>query len=403
MVLASPSPPPTILQPAASTLPDEDARALVLLAGRLQVRARLSDADLDSAEGLLRRHPEEPATRALLEALLATVASQERIARRPEKAALRLRRAIELRPEAAAPRAGLVAALLEASDWIAAETAARELLGLEPHQPEALRALGFALMRQDRNREAQEALRASLEEREDPATRALFERVQSSQANERGMTEQRLAHFNVRYDGEAHEDVGREILRALERHYTTLARTFDHQPAAAIPVVLFSEQSYFDATGAPFWSGGQYSHFDGRVSIPIGGLTSALTPTLDQVLIHEIAHAFISDLSRGVAPRDLHEGLAQYLEGKRVESVLGADGLTALSEGRVPPVLAFYYSALAFVEQLQAERGQGGINDLLRVMGETGSVDEAFRRVYGRDHQEAAQAWADRLRLQHAR
>ena len=65
--------------------------------------------------------------------------------------------------------------------------------------------------------------------------------------------------------------------------------------------------------------------------------------------------------------------------------------------------MGFYYSALGFVEQLVAERGQGGINELLRVMGETGSVDEAFRRVYGRDHSEASRAWVDRLRLQNAR
>jgi hypothetical protein len=296
-----------------------------------------------------------------------------------------------------------VSALLEASDWPAAEAAARALLDFDRRNPDALRALGFALMRQDRNREALEALQSSLEARDDPATRALFERVQKSQEDERGMTEQRLAHFNVRYDGDAHEEVGREILRALERHYATLSRTFDHQPATTVPVVLFTQRAYFDATGAPFWSGGQYSHFDGRITIPIGGLTPALTPSLDQVLIHEVTHAFINDLSLGMAPRDVHEGLAQYLEGKRVESELGAGGLTALAEGRIPGVMGFYYASLAFVEQLMAERGQGGMNDVLRAMGETRSVDEAFRRVYGRSHEEAARAWGQRLRLQHAR
>jgi hypothetical protein len=401
--LTAPPPPAEAFRPQTPSLPDADAETLVLLGGRLRARARISDSDLAAGEALLRRHPEEPAARALLSAVLTAVAAQDRVARQPEKAALGLRRAIELRPEELAPRVLLVAVLLEAADWPGAEAAARDLLSRNPRHPEALRALGFALLRQDRIREAHEALRDSLEARDDPATRALFDRVQKAQADERGMTEQRLAHFNVRYDGFAHEDVGREILRLLERHYATLTRTFDHEPAATIPVVLFSEQAYFDATGAPFWSGGQYSHFDGRITIPIGGLTSALTPTLDQVLIHEVGHAFIGDLSRGVAPRDIHEGLAQYLEGKRVDRELGQGGLRALSEGRVPGVMGFYFSALAFVEQLEAERGQGGINEVLRLMAETGSVDEAFRRVYGRDHTQAAQAWADRLRLQHAR
>jgi hypothetical protein len=404
MATVAPSPPPAAaFQPASSSLPDADTQTLVLLGGRLQARARISGPDLEAGEALLRRHPGEPAARALLEALLVAVAAQDRAERQPQEAALRFRRVIELQPDEIPPRAALVASLLEASDWTGAEAAARDLLSRDSRHPEALRALGFALLRQDRNREAQEALRASLEAREDPATRALFERVQKTETNERGMTEQRLAHFNVRYDGLAHEDVGREILRALERDYATLARTFDHQPGTTIPVVLFSQQNYFDATGAPFWSGGQYSHFDGRITLPIGGLTSALTPTLDEVLIHEVGHAFISDLSRGVAPRDIQEGLAQYLEGKRVDVELGPAGLRALSEGRVPGVMGFYYSSLAFVEQLVAERGQGGINEMLRVMGETGSVDEGFRRVYGRDHTQAAQAWADRIRIQHAR
>jgi hypothetical protein len=402
MVAASP-PPPAVFKPANSSLPDADAQTLTLLAGRLQARTRISDPDLLAGEALLRRQPGEPAAKALLEALLVAVAAQDRADRQPERAAQRFRRVIELRPDAIPPRAGLVAVLLEASDWTGAEAAARDLLSRDPRHPEALRALGFALLRQDRNREAQEALRASLEALEDPSTRALFERVQKAQADERGMTEQHLAHFNVRYDGGAHEDVGREILRALERHFATLARTFDHQPGTTVPVVLFSQQSYFDATGAPFWSGGQYSHFDGRITIPIGGLTSALTPTLDDVLIHELTHAFVADLSRGVAPHDVQEGLAQYVEGKRVETELGPAGLQALSEGRLTEVWQFYYTALAFMEQLEAERGQGGINEMLRLMGETGSVDEGFRRVYGRDHTQAAQAAADRIRLQHAR
>ena len=75
--------------------------------------------------------------------------------------------------------------------------------------------------------------------------------------------------------------------------------------------------------------------------------------------------------------------------------------MPALAEGRIPGVIGFYFASLAFVEQLMAEHGQGGINDVLRLMGETGGVDEAFRRVYGRTHEEAARAWSDRIRLRH--
>ena len=202
----------------------------------------------------------------------------------------------------------------------------------------------------------------------------------------------------MRYDGDAHEDVGREVLRVLDRHYATLVRTFSHQPAAPIPVILLSRQSYYDSTGAPAWSGGQYDDFDGRVRIPIGGLTASLTAELDDTLLHELTHAFVADLSRGVAPRELHEGLAQLMEGKRFQAVLGEQGSRALADGRLRGVSGFYLSALGLVEDLVAQRGQGGINELLRAMAETGNSDEAFRRVYGKSLEALQRDWATRLR-----
>jgi len=215
------------------------------------------------------------------------------------------------------------------------------------------------------------------------------------------MSERQLAHFHVRYDGDTHEDVGREILGALERHYATLAVTLDHQPQATIPVILFSRQGYYDASCAPAWSGGAYDMTDGRIRVPIGGLGRGLTPDMDQTLVHELTHAFVADLSRGLAPRDIHEGLAQYLEGRRLNEALTDEQITALADGRVVGVAGFYLAALGYVEHLIALRGMGGMVELLRAMGETGSVDQAFQQVHGQDHRASRMAWAQRLRLQH--
>jgi hypothetical protein len=252
-------------------------------------------------------------------------------------------------------------------------------------------------LRQDRSLEAIELLTAFLGQHEDTETRAFLGRVQHDQAAERGLEEAKLAHFHVRYDGDAHEDVGREILRLLERHYATLARSFDYQPAQPVPVILLSSESYFDATGAPAWSGGQYDSFDGRIRVPIGGLSAALSPELDLTLVHELTHSFVADLSRGLAPRELHEGLAQYMEGRRM-SQLDAERLRALADGRLGGVSAFYFGALWLVEDLLGQRGQGGINDLLRAMSQGGSLDEAFRAVYGSDFAGLQRQARERLR-----
>ncbi len=171
--------------------------------------------------------------------------------------------------------------------------------------------LAYALVRQDRTREAIETLTRHLDGRQDPAAAALLARIQQDQAGEAGLGERTLSHFHVRYDGAAHEDVGREVLRVLERHYATLTQTFSHQPAEPIPVILLSEQSYYDSTGAPAWAGGHFDSFDGRVRIPIGGLTTSLDPVLDETVLHELTHAFVTDRSAGLAPREIQEGLAQ--------------------------------------------------------------------------------------------
>ena len=68
---------------------------------------------------------------------------------------------------------------------------------------------------------------------------------------------------------------------------------------------------------------------------------------MDQTLIHELAHAFVADLSRGSAPREIHEGLAQYMEGKRLGEVLTEQQITGLADGRVAGVAGFYLAASA--------------------------------------------------------
>jgi tetratricopeptide (TPR) repeat protein len=397
------APQPTAPATAVETVAEggfspEDVRSANALVARLNARSRLEAADLAVAEDLLARHPANEQVSGLLESTLLTLASQDRERRDYASATTRTRRAAEVRPSSLQPRSFLLAVLLDAADWGAAEAAARELLSRSPSDADAHYGLGYALFRQDRNREAAEALLASLALRERPEARALLDRLLKGQRDERGMVEQQLAHFHVRYDGDTHEDVGREVLRGLERHFATLARALDHQPAAPVAVVLFSREQYFDASGAPAWSGGVYDTLDGRIRMPIGGLSAALAAEVDSTLLHELTHAFAFDMSRGLAPRDVQEGLAQYMEGKRIATSASPAQLRVLASGRAAGVGAFYLGALAFVEHLVDTRGMGGIKDLLRAMAETGSVDEAFRRVHGRDYAAAQAEWREAFR-----
>ena len=398
---AEAAPPIEELKPETAGISEADRNAASRLAQKLNARAPVYAADVQLAEDLLARFPDEGHLRDLLEAVLVAKAAQERQSRLFSQAAAHLQRASAVQPTSARARIVLVQVMLEAEDWAGAEAAARAVLALEPRHRDALLGLGYALMRQDRNPEAADLLQAALEIQEDAATRALLARIRKGMADEQGMTEQQLSHFHVRYDGDSHDAVGREILRALERHYATLVGTLDHQPAAAIPVILVTREGYYTASGAPAWSGGVYDGLDGRIRIPIGGISSSLTPDMDGTLIHELTHAFVADRTRGVAPRDIHEGLAQYMEGKRLGSELNAAQLKAFADGRFGGVGGYYLSSLSFVEHLSAQRGMGGMNDLLKAMGETGDVDEAFKKVQGRGYAAARADWQGRLRQEH--
>ncbi len=407
-------PPPTFATPAPPALEqirDEvasidlrDREQADAITRRLATPAALTAGDVGDAEALLSRHPDEKGIRNLLEAVLEAVASNEANRRQFAEATAHLRRAAEVQPGSVRPVMALAQLHLSTGDWPSAEAAFRAVLAIEPRNAPALRALGFALLRQDRNREAAEVLRAALEIEDDSPTRALLGRLQKGMADEKGMTEQRLSHFNVRYDGEPRTTWGARSSaspRAPLRDPRLAPSTTS--PANTVPVILFSQQGYYDAAGAPAWSGGAYDNFDGRIRIPIGGADHRPHPGHRQDAppradprLHRRA-----DEGRG-PPRDprgagpVHGGQAL---GRRCST---PEQMRALADGQLGGVGGFYLGALSFVEYLVAQRGPGGMNDSLKAMGETGNLDEAFRQVYGPGLPRLPQqAWQARLRQQH--
>jgi hypothetical protein len=189
--------------------------------------------------------------------------------------------------------------------------------------------------------------------------------------------------FDIRFDGESQSGVARDVLFVLDRAYTRLADIYYDRPTRKIPVVLHSGQDYYTKTGAPWWSGGVYDSHDGAIQIPVRGLPSTLPREMEDVLVHELSHAFVDEMSGGFAGRDLQEGLAQYMEGKRIEQELGLPELKRLANSSRQSVMSFYMLSLAVSQQLVQSRGQGRVNDLLKAMKETGSEDGGFRKVFG--------------------
>jgi hypothetical protein len=394
----SPRPAPVVQWPAvADGLSSSEQAVARRLFDRLAKGVALRAADADAALSLVASHAASRSIGSLAVSVLMGLAYQEATARDCDAALEHLRSARALDEEGAYIPLATLDVLLQCGAWTEAEVSARDLLARRPENDEAALGLAYALLRQDRDQEALDALDASPRLRDHPLAIRLRERLAKNLAVEAGFREQRLSHFNLRYDGERHEAIGERVLDTLERHFGTLTSAFDYQPQMPIPVILLTREAYFDSMSAPRWSGGEFSEYDGRVRVPILGLTADRVRELESTLLHELTHAFVYELTRGAANRDLQEGLAQYMEGKRTTTMATPDKV-AVATGRVEGVRLKYLAALSFVEFLMSQGDQAAMNLLLTQLGKVGDVDAAWREAYGRTLAELRVAWLETLR-----
>lgn len=145
--------------------------------------------------------------------------------------------------------------------------------------------------------------------------RARLDRIRREHKTEMNFNRDVSSHFLVKFEGREQIEAGRIISRILEDAYGELGRALSYYPDKEIQVILYSGQQFQEVTDAPGWSGGIY---DGKIRIPIGGIEQE-TPGLRKLLYHEYTHAVV----RAIAPRCptwLNEGLAQYIEGRQIDS-----------------------------------------------------------------------------------
>jgi len=157
-------------------------------------------------------------------------------------------------------------------------------------------------------------------------------------------------------------------------------------------VILYEGRAYFALVSIPDWVSGL---FDGKIRVavdPSGGVT----PELEMVLVHELGHAFLRHVSSDRAPGWLHEGLAQWFEGKRilrgefrgafarapVHSLAELESNLARKTDRAV-ARSNYVETLGLVEYLMEERGPGAIACVVRGIGQGSTHEEALLRETG--------------------
>lgn len=265
------------------------------------------------------------------------------------------------------------------------------------YDPEVRLLLAHLHDRRDNPAQAVVNLRAVLErEPSNEPARRLLEKVEREWRAEAGFRREVTPRFVIKYRDTLDADARREIVAQLEAAVARVGRTLAYTPQQRTTVVLYDQREFRDVTRVHAWATGL---FDGKIRMPVGRVRPA-APELERLVVHEYAHAAIHDLARGRAPRWLHEGLAQVLEGATADPILKAPtglslaGVEALAGDQDPlRARAGYDIALWIVGDLVDRGGMESLCELLTRLGAGETLAEAMPRVYGLRLTEIESQW----------
>ena len=277
-----------------------------------------------------------------------------------------------------------------------------------PDNPDVAKLEGWAYYGMSKLDQAVNEWKRAMSLRPDAEVQAALQKAQRDRQEEETYRENESSHFVLRYYGQAEPELAREILRALEAHFSAIESELDFTPPDSIGVVLYTQQAFADITRAPGWVGALN---DGRIRVPVQGLTS-LTSELSRVLKHELTHSFIQQKTHGRAPTWIQEGLAQWMEGKR--SGDNASALIQAYDAKLGDPLGSlegswmrfsgdeasyaYAWGLANIEYIVQVDGMSDVERILTRIGAGSSTEAAVKEIIRSDYDELMQSTVQYLR-----
>ncbi len=315
---------------------------------------------------------------------------------RPDEAALLFRQGLTETPDDPALLKGLGVAAVHAGRPDDA-FAPLERAALAEYDPEVRLLLAHLHDRRDDPAQAVVNLKAVLDrEPTNEAARRMLDKVEREWRAEAGFRREVTPRFVVKYRDTLDAEARREIVLHLEAAAARVGRTLAYAPHQRTTVVLYEHHEFRDVTRVHAWATGL---FDGKIRLPVGRVRPP-AHELERLAGHEYAHAAIHDLTRGRAPRWLHEGLAQVLEGAASDPILRAPagltlaGVEALAADSDPlRARAGYDIALWIVRDLLDRGGIEPLRELLARLGAGETIAEAMPRVYGLRLTELESQW----------
>ena len=233
-----------------------------------------------------------------------------------------------------------------------------------------------------------------------------------------------LAHPNFRIQADeallaaGNTDFAATVVRYLDDVRSFVAEKLGTVPAEPMGVVLYGRAAYLKAHGDRF-SFQTVGFFDGRIHV-----VSAAHPAgeLRSLLVHEYTHALFREQTGGDTPYWLNEGLAEWIErASQARPALSREERSqlraAIEEGSWLPLVRLapsfsglddeqarlaYAISTAAADWLFRHADAKGRAQLLKLLGQGRSIDEALRTVLHRDTDAIDQAVRADIRSQFA-
>jgi tetratricopeptide (TPR) repeat protein len=278
-------------------------------------------------------------------------------------------------------------------------TYAQHAVSVAPGSADAIAMLGFVEYASDHTADAIRSWKKALAIRPDAIVSQYLARAERESNAESDFSQKESSHFNLHFEGkDTSESFRRDLLATLDAEYDELAGDLGYSPHNTIAVTLYTQQTFFDVTRAPSWSGALN---DGKLRIPISGVSS-VTPDLARVLKHELTHSFVAQMSSNHCPTWLNEGIAQMEEGKssstngrQLEQLFASGNEIPFNmlEGSfmsfsAPEASVAYAESLAAAEYIRDAYGMSEIARILDRLSQGSSTEAALRATVHSDYRQ---------------